>query len=83
MASAGLSLAYRMTDEQAQKLDELHEFFFGKTPGLADEKTRAQQLEDILRAYRAGSLLLRLFLLFSGVVAAVAVVANSFKGGGS
>ncbi|MGB0855385.1 MAG: hypothetical protein ACPGSI_18960 [Pikeienuella sp.] len=71
-----------MTDEQAKKLDDLHEFLFGTIPGVPSSKSRAEQVEDLLKAYRAGSFMARLSLWAAGLITAVGTAYLMLKGSG-
>lgn len=71
-----------MTEEQAKKLGDLHEFLFGTVPGISTSKSRAEQIEEILRAYRAGSFFVRAVLWGAGVVTAVGAALIALRGNG-
>lgn len=70
-----------MTEDQAKKLNDLHAFWFETPPGLPNTPTRAQQLEELLKAYRSGSWLARLLIYLSGLAGAVLVLLQ-FRWGG-
>ena len=67
-----------MTEDQAQKLDELHDFFM--KPPLAGKPSRAQQIDDVLVAVRTGKLSVRALLWSAGALAAVAAAYAQIKG---
>lgn len=66
-----------MTDEESNKIDELHRFFF--TPPLKGHPTRAQQIEDVLTAVRTGKNIARALLWVLGVIAACGVAWAQIK----
>lgn len=69
-----------MTPEQEKKLDDLHSFFFENSPGLTGDPNRAQQIETLLKGYRAGSLSIKFFIWFSGILTAFGAMWLTIKG---
>lgn len=67
-----------MTEEQAQKLDDLHRFFM--MPRAPGKKTRAEELDDLLAGVRTGRSAGRAVLWVAGFVVAVAAAWGTLKG---
>lgn len=73
-----------MTPDQDKKIDDLHSFFFEHPAGLPKAPTRAEQIEEILKAYRSASWISRGILYIGAFATAVtAIFAMFFRNGPS
>lgn len=68
-----------MTDDEKQKLNDLHDFFM--KPPVAGKPSRAQQIDDALNAIRSGKFTVRALLWACGAVVAVLAAWNAIRGG--
>lgn len=69
-----------MTDEQAEMMKRLDDFLF--KPPIEGKPSRAQQIDELLAAVRAGKMGTRLLLWLAGVVAASTALWATISGGG-
>lgn len=69
-----------MTDVEREKLDDLHRFFFD--PVGPKQPSRAEEIDQVLTAFRTGKFGMRAFLWLCAVVAAVGTAWTQFKGFG-
>jgi len=67
-----------MTDDERQKLDQIHAFFF-KTD-LPKKPSRAEQIDQLLGAVRAGKVTTRVIMWAAGLIIAVTGVYSTAKG---
>jgi len=67
-----------MTEEQAKKLDKIHDWLFNK-PG-EQEKSRAGRIDDLLFAVKYGKWTMRGLLWLAGAVGAAATAIAAIKG---
>lgn len=66
-----------MSEEEKLQLRELHEFFM--KPPVAGKPNRAQQIDDLLSAVRAGKMGARLALYVAGALVALGGGMNALK----
>ncbi|EEX09636.1 hypothetical protein SL1157_1680 [Ruegeria lacuscaerulensis ITI-1157] len=69
-----------MTEDEHDMIKEVHDFLF--KPPLEGKSSRAEQLDEIMSAVRAGKMGTRILLWLAGVVAAVSAILVQFKGRG-
>lgn len=67
-----------MTPEQGKQLQELHDFWM--KPPVAGRPSRAQLIDEVLRAYTAGGIVVRVFLWGCAAIVAVASAWGATKG---
>lgn len=67
-----------MNDDEHDKLSALHDYFM--KPELPGKKTRAQEIDELLSAARAGKLGARAVLWVLGFVAAAGAAWGATKG---
>lgn len=67
-----------MTEKEREQLQNLHDFFFKSH--LEGKPTRAEQLDEVLMAVRAGKFGSRIILWLAGFVAALGVIWAYFTG---
>lgn len=60
----------KMTEIEREQIADLHAYFFQGTPGVKSSITRAQRLDEIVRAYESGSFIMRMIIYLSAFVAA-------------
>lgn len=68
-----------MTEDEHDKLGKLHDYFFGRPHEKA--RTRAEELDEILAATRAGKLGARSLLWLLGFIAAAGAAWAAIRGG--
>ena len=69
-----------MTDEERQQLSDLHAFFFRGTPGVKGSISRAERIDQLIKAYESGSFVIRSVIYLAGFLAAAGAVWNLAKG---
>ena len=69
-----------MTEIERAKLDDLHRFFFD--PVGPKQPSRAEEIDQVLTAFRTGKFGMRAFLWLCAVVAAVGTAWTQLKGFG-
>lgn len=67
-----------MTDDEHDMIKKVHDFLF--TPPLENKPSRAQQIDDLLSAVRAGKLGARSLLWIAGFAAAMGAFFAQMKG---
>lgn len=69
-----------MTDEERQQLSDLHAFFFRGTPGVKGSTSRAERIDQLIKAYESGSFIIRSTMYLAGFFAAAGMMWNVTKG---
>ena len=67
-----------MQEEEQQKLDDIHRFLFDPTG--PKQPSRAEEIDQMLTAYRTGKFGMRAFLWLCAVVAAVGAAWTQLRG---
>lgn len=67
-----------MTEDERAKLDDLHRFFFA--PIGPKQPSRAEEIDQVLTAFRTGKFSMRAFLWLCAVVAACGTAWAQLKG---
>jgi hypothetical protein len=67
-----------VNEDEHKKLDALHDYFM--KPELPGKKTRAQEIDDLLAAARAGKITARAILWTLGFIAATGAAWGAAKG---
>lgn len=69
-----------MTEEEHRMVKRTHDFWF--EPPIEGKPNRAQQVDEVLSAVRAGKIGTRIVLWLCGLIAAVAAAYTTLKGRG-
>ncbi len=67
-----------MTDEEHRMIKRTHDFWF--VPPIEGKSSRAEQIDELLGAVRAGKIGTRIVLWLAGLVAAIGVVVAQMRG---
>lgn len=67
-----------MTQDEREKLDDIHRFFFA--PIGPKQPSRAEEIDQMLTAFRTGKFGMRVFLWMCAVVAAFGTAWAQLKG---